>query len=56
MGRRNEADQSKIGDWKIQNSTVRQVQVPCRQREQVDPSVANELFGEAFGDVPIRLE
>ena len=52
----NQADQSKRGGWKIQKSTVRWVQVPHRWREKVDPSVANELFGEALGDVPIGLE
>jgi hypothetical protein len=50
-GRRNKSDQTKRGGWRIEKSTVRRV-VP-RRRERMDPEMANNLFGEAFGQVPV---
>ena len=41
--------------WKIQKTTVRRV-LPRGQRERLDAEVANDLFGEAFGHVPVELE
>ncbi len=50
-GRCNKSDQSKRGGWRIEKSTVRRV-VPQR-REWTNPEMANNLFWEAFGQVPV---
>ena len=44
----------KTSGWENQKTTIRQVQVQIRQREQLDPQVVNDLFTEAFDDVKVE--